>query len=157
MREQRSGHIVNITSIGGLVGVGAYSLYCATKFAVEGFSEGLFDEVAPLGVNVTIVEPGSFRTKFAGDSNISPENPIEDYRQIIESVERYRDGSRGKQPGDPHKAALAIIQAVESEKPPLHLMLGVDAYGLWEKKRSKMDEDVAAWRELGENTTFEGA
>lgn len=156
MRRQGAGHMLNITSIGGLVSLGGFGLYCATKFAVEGFSEGLRDEVAPLGIHVTIVEPGSFRTNFAGDSNMKPERTMEEYQPVVEPIRQYLYGNNGKQPGDPRKAALAMVQAVESETPPLRLMLGADAYGLWEKKRAALDEELEAWRGVGEDTAFSG-
>jgi NAD(P)-dependent dehydrogenase (short-subunit alcohol dehydrogenase family) len=156
MREQRSGHILNITSIGGLASLGGFALYCATKFAVEGFSEGLRDEVKPLGIHVTIVEPGAFRTDFAGEANMRPEKTIDEYSQVVEPMRQYLYDGNGKQPGDPHKAALAMIGVVESSEAPLRLMLGADAYGLWEKKRGAMDEEFAKWREMGVNTAFDG-
>ena len=156
MRAQRSGHILNITSIGGLASLGGFALYCATKFAVEGFTEGLRDEVKPLGINVTIVEPGAFRTSFAGDSNVRSERTLEDYRPVIDPIRQYLYGNDGNQPGDPHKAAQAMIQVVESNNPPLRLMLGADAYGLWEKKRTAMDEEFLKWRDVGINTAFDG-
>lgn len=156
MRAQKSGHILNVSSIGGLVSMGGFSVYCATKFAVEGFSEALRDEVKPLGIHVTIVEPGAFRTNFSGDSNVQPETTIDEYQAVIEPIRQYLYGNDGKQPGDPHKAALAMIQAVESDNPPLRLMLGADAFGLWEKKRSALDAELANWREVGENTAFPG-
>lgn len=157
MREQKSGHILNLTSIGGLAAVGGFALYCATKFAVEGFSEALRDEVKPLGINITIVEPGAFRTEFTGASNVRPAQEIEDYKPVIEPIQNYLYGNDGKQPGDPQKAAAAMIQAVEAENPPLRLMLGADAYGLWEKKRAQEKSEFEAWRETGENTAFDGA
>ena len=156
MRKQKSGHILNLTSIGGLASVGGFALYCATKFAVEGFSEALRDEVKPLGIKLTIVEPGAFRTEFAGASNMRPENTIDDYKPVIEPIQQYLYGNDGKQPGDPHKAALAMIQAVEADEPPLRLMLGADAFGLWEKKRTAMEEEFTAWRQVGEDTAFDG-
>ena len=156
MRKQKSGHILNLTSIGGLASIGGFGLYCATKFAVEGFSEALRDEVKPLGIKLTIVEPGAFRTEFAGASNMRPENTIDDYKPVIEPIEQYLYGNDGKQPGDPHKAALAMIQAVEADEPPLRLMLGADAFGLWEKKRTAMEEEFTAWRQVGEDTAFDG-
>jgi short-subunit dehydrogenase len=157
MRQQKSGHIVNITSIGGLASVGGFALYCSTKFAIEGFSEGLRDEVKPLGIKVTIVEPGAFRTNFAGDANMQPEKEIDDYKPVIDPIKAYLYGNDGKQPGDPKKAALAIIQAVESENPPLRLMLGSDAYGLWEQKRTAERKEFAEWKETGINTAYEDA
>lgn len=156
MRQHKSGHILNLTSIGGLASVGGFALYCATKFAVEGFSEALRDEVAPLGIKVTIVEPGAFRTEFAGAANMRPETTIDDYKPVIEPIGQYLYGNDGKQPGDPSKAALAMIAAVESDKPPLRLVLGADAFGLWEKKRAAMEEEFATWRKVGENTAFDG-
>jgi short-subunit dehydrogenase len=136
--------------------MGGFALYCASKFALEGFSEGLRDEVKPLGIHVTIVEPGAFRTEFSGDANMRPQTPMSDYEPVVEPLRQYLYGSNGKQPGDPHKAALAMIEAVESDDPPLRLMLGADAYGLWEKKRAALDEELAKWRSVGENTAFEG-
>ncbi len=156
LRQQKSGHILNLTSIGGLASVGGFALYCATKFAVEGFSEALRDEVKPLGIKVTIVEPGAFRTEFAGASNLRPENTIDDYKPVIEPIQQYLYGNDGNQPGDPHKASLAMIEAVEAENPPLRLMLGADAFGLWEKKRIAMEEEFTTWRKIGENTAFDG-
>lgn len=156
MRQQKSGHILNLTSIGGVASLGGFALYCATKFAVEGFSEALRDEVKPLGIRVTIVEPGAFRTEFAGAANVRPEKTIDDYKPVVEPIQQYLYNNDGKQPGDPHKAALAMIEVVESENPPLRLMLGADAFGLWEKKRGEMEADLAAWREVGENTAFDG-
>lgn len=157
MRQQRSGHILNITSVGGVASMGGFALYCATKFAVEGFSEGLCDEVKPLGIRVTIVEPGAFRTNFAGAANMRPTFAIDDYQPLIEPIRQYLYGSSGQQPGDPHKAALAMIAVVESENPPLRLMLGADAYGFWEQKNIALQQDLAKWRSVGEDTAFEDA
>jgi short-subunit dehydrogenase len=157
MRRQKSGHILNISSIGGRVNVGGFALYGATKFALEGYSEALYDEVKPLGIRVTIVEPGAFRTAFAGDSNVRPETTIPDYEPVIEPIRQYLYGNSGKQLGDPRKAALVMIQAVESSDPPLRLMLGADAYGLWDQKRADVDAEMAKWRKAGEDTAFSDA
>ena len=157
MRAQGSGHILQLTSIGGLASVGGFGPYCVSKFALEGWSEALRDEVAPLGIRVTIVEPGAFRTEFAGGSNMRPERRLDVYRPVVDPIEAYLYGSDGKQPGDPHRAALAMLAAVDSADPPLRLMLGADAFGLWEKKRASMDVEFARWRELGEATAFKGA
>jgi short-subunit dehydrogenase len=156
MRAQGSGHILNVSSIGGLVSMGGFALYCASKFALEGFSEGLRDEVKPLGIDVTIVEPGAFRTEFSGDANMRPEQSISAYDPVIEPIRQYLYGNNGKQPGDPAKAALAMIAAVETDDPPLRLMLGADAYGLWEKKRTALDAELEKWRDTGIHTAFEG-
>lgn len=157
LRQQGSGHILNLTSIGGLAAVGGFGVYCASKFALEGWSEALRDEVAPLGIKVTIVEPGAFRTEFAGEANMRPARRLDAYRPVIEPIETYLYGSSGQQPGDPHKAALAMIKVVESEHPPLRLMLGADAYGLWHRKQGEMAAELTRWRDLGEATAFEGA
>jgi NAD(P)-dependent dehydrogenase (short-subunit alcohol dehydrogenase family) len=124
---------------------------------LEGWTEALRDEVAPLSIRVTIVEPGAFRTEFAGPQNMRPVQRIDAYRAVIEPVEQYLYGNDGKQPGDPAKAAQAIIAAVDSTDPPLRLLLGSDAIGLWEKKRDVLDEELRTWRHLAEATAFEGA
>lgn len=157
LRARGSGHILQLTSIGGLLSVGGFGPYCASKFALEGWSEALRDEVKPLGIHVTIVEPGAFRTEFAGAKNVRPAGQIEAYRPVIQPVEEYLYGSDGKQPGDPAKAAAAMIAVVDSAEPPLRLMLGADAYRGWEGKREAMDAELAAWREQGEATAFSGA
>lgn len=154
MRSQKNGHILNLTSVGGIAAVGGFSLYCASKFALEGWSEALRDEVSPFGIRVTIVEPGAFRTEFAGDKNMRPGNRIDAYRPTIEPIEQYLYGSAGKQPGDPYKAALAMMKVVESKNPPLRLLLGADSYDLWQKKRAAMDADFNGWKEVGLQTAF---
>jgi len=156
-RAQRSGHILQLTSIGGSVSVGGFSAYCAAKFALEGWSEALRDEVAPLGLRVIIVEPGAFRTEFAGDKNMRPANRIDAYRPVIEPVEAYLYGGNGSQPGDPAKAAAVMIAAVESDSPPLRLVLGADSYDAWESKIAAVRADLDAWRVQGLATAFEGA
>jgi NAD(P)-dependent dehydrogenase (short-subunit alcohol dehydrogenase family) len=157
MRRQGSGHILNLTSIGGLISMGGFSVYCASKFALEGWSEALRDEVAPLGIRVTIVEPGAFRTEFAGGSNMRPTERLDAYRGVIDPVETYLYGNDGMQPGDPAKAADAMIAVVESGNPPLRLMLGADALAGWEGKRAAVDADVEAWRAVGSATAYPDA
>jgi NAD(P)-dependent dehydrogenase (short-subunit alcohol dehydrogenase family) len=157
MRERRSGHLLNISSIGGRVNVGGFALYGAAKFALEGYSEALRDEVAPLGIRVTLVEPGAFRTAFAGDANMRPDGSIAEYAPVIEPIRQYLYGNAGKQLGDPRKAARAMIQAVESDDPPLRLMLGADAYALWEQKLAAMQAELARWRGVGEATACDDA
>lgn len=157
MRAQGGGHILQLTSIGGLVAFQGFAAYCASKFALEGWSEALRAEVNPLGIRVTIIEPGAFRTEFAGAKNMRPEHRLEVYRPVIGPVEAYLYGNDGKQPGDPCKAAEAIIAAVESEDPPLRLLLGADAIGLWEQKQAAFAVELARWRRIGEATAFEGA
>jgi NAD(P)-dependent dehydrogenase (short-subunit alcohol dehydrogenase family) len=157
MRSQRSGHILQLTSIGGLAGYQGFAPYCGSKFALEGWSESLRNEVRPLGIRVTIVEPGAFRTEFAGQTNMRPTQSVDDYRAIVDPVREYLYGSDGNQPGDPHKAAEAMIAVVESPEPPLRLMLGTDAIGLWEMKRAEIDADLQRWRAIGTTTSFDGA
>jgi NAD(P)-dependent dehydrogenase (short-subunit alcohol dehydrogenase family) len=157
MRAQRSGRILQLTSIGGLISIGGFGPYCASKFALEGWSQALRDEVAPLGIGVTIVAPGAFRTEFAGSVNMRPERRIDAYRPVIDPLEAYLYGGDGKQPGDPAKAADAMIAAVESDDPPLHLLLGADAIGIWEERQAAFTGELARWRAVGEGTAINGA
>jgi NAD(P)-dependent dehydrogenase (short-subunit alcohol dehydrogenase family) len=145
MRAQRSGHIVNISSIGGLRSFPTLAYYHATKYAVEGFSESLALEVAPLGINVTIVEPSGFRTDWAGRSAAESKTRIADYATTAgKNLENLRDRS-GKQPGDPVRAAAAIIAAVESPEPPLRLLLGRAALRGARAKLDMLKKDFDAW------------
>ncbi|MCU0759837.1 MAG: oxidoreductase [Steroidobacteraceae bacterium] len=157
MRAQRSGHILNLTSIGGLVSIGGFGAYCASKFALEAWSEALRDEVAALGIRVTIVEPGAFRTEFAGDANMRPAHPMAVYRPVVAPVEDYLYGGAATHLGDPARAAALMIEAVESDTPPLRLMMGADAFGLWDTVIAARQADLAAWRERGLATAFEDA
>ena len=147
MRKRRSGHIVNVSSIGGLAAFPGVVYYNATKFAVEGLSEGLAKEVAPLGIKVTLVEPSGFRTDWAGRS--ANESPVEiaDYAETAgANRRRLREGS-GRQPGDPALAAEAIIRAVEAPKPPLHLLLGNFALESARQKLEALRLDFDEWAE----------
>lgn len=157
MRQQRSGHILNLSSVGGMVSFAATGIYCSTKFAVEGLSEALSQEVAPLGIKVTIVEPGAFRTDFNGRSLSVPEQPIEDYAQTTNGFLDWLQQMDGKQPGDPVKAARAMIQAVESESPPLRLALGEDAVDAIASKLQSVKSELEQWRSVSLDTAFEGA
>jgi NAD(P)-dependent dehydrogenase (short-subunit alcohol dehydrogenase family) len=156
-RQQGSGHVLQLTSIGGQVAIGGFAPYCASKFALEGWSEALRDEVAPFGIKVTIVEPGAFRTEFAGGTVMQAEERIEAYRPLTAPLDSYLMDSDGKQLGDPVKAAKAMIAVVESDTPPLRLILGQDAYNIWDSKREAMAADVQSWREVGIDTALEGA
>ena len=128
MRAQKSGAIVNISSMGGFIGFPGSGYYAATKFAVEGLSESLSKEVAPFGIKVLIVEPGPFRTDWAGRSLKTPKRPIEAYEETAVARRRQIQGYSGSQPGDPIRAAEAIIATVEAPHPPLRLPLGNFAY-----------------------------
>lgn len=152
MRAQRSGAIVNISSIAGMIGGAGRGLYSASKFAVEGLSEAMGEELAPLGIHVMAVQPGPFRTDFAGSSAMAAERRIADYaetagRQI--AAQRARDG---RQPGDPAKAARVICDALEAASPPRHLILGAQALQRFDTKMSALAAEVAPWRAAGADT-----
>lgn len=157
MRKQHSGHILNLSSVGGFVSFPASGIYCATKFALEGLSEALSKEVAPLGIKVTIIEPGAFCTDFSGRSLCAPDELIDDYAPISGKVLEWLRELDGKQPGDPDKAAQAMIEAVESDNPPLRLALGEDAVGAIDEKLKSVKVELDAWKEVSINTAFEGA
>ncbi len=148
MRMQGSGNIVNLSSIGGLTSFAATGYYHAAKYAVEGLSESLALEVGPLGIKVTIVEPGPFRTDWAGRSLLESKTVIPDYDKTAGERRRQSKERSGKQQGDPARGAEAIIKAVTSENPPLHLLLGKPAIGLAEKKIAALQKDFADWKDL---------
>ncbi len=130
MRKAGSGHIFNISSVFGLIAGAGWGIYCATKFAVEGLSEALAQEVQPFGIKVTIIEPGYFRTNFLNaGSVITPAQPIDDYTEIAEIKRKHAHEIPGSQPGDPGKAADVMIDLSRADAPPLRLLLGSDAVG----------------------------
>ncbi|MDL5049551.1 oxidoreductase [Oscillatoria amoena NRMC-F 0135] len=147
MRSQRSGHIINIASIGGLVGFPALGHYNATKFAVDGLSEALAKETAPLGIKVTVIAPSGFRTDWAGRSAKNSAIVIDDYAQTAEVNKNTIRGYSGNQPGDPVRAAQAIIKVTEVENPPLHLLLGVGALKGALAKLDSLKKDYDTWEE----------
>ncbi len=157
MRKQRSGHILNLSSVGGFVSFGATGIYCGTKFALEGLSEALSKEVESLGIKVTIVEPGAFRTDFNGRSLAAPEQLIDDYAPITSPFLQWLQEMDGKQPGDPDRAAIAMIKVVESNNPPLRLALGADAVGMIEAKLESVKTELDTWRQVSLDTAYEGA
>ncbi|AZT83969.1 MAG: short-chain dehydrogenase/reductase [Leeuwenhoekiella sp.] len=157
MRKQGSGNILTVSSIAGLVAMNAAGPYCAAKFAIEGWTESLAIEAKPLGINVTLVEPGAFRTEFAGDVNMRPLQSIAAYRPMVEPFETYLETSAGKQIGDPSKAAQRMLEVVASDQPPVRLMLGRDAYSIWGTTIAKRQEDLESWRAQGEDTAFDDA
>ncbi len=154
MRKQRSGHIVNIASIGGLRAFPAVGFYNATKFAVDGLSEALAKEVAPLGIKVTIVAPSGFRTDWAGRSAEDSRIVIEDYHETAAQNQSTIRGYSGNQPGDPERAAKAIVKAVESADPPLRLLLGTAAMKGARIKLEELKKDFDAWEETTINADF---
>lgn len=154
LRKQRNGHIVNVSSIGGLTAFPAFGYYHATKFAVEGFSQSLAKEVNPLGIKITLVEPGAFRTDWAGRSADQRETVIEDYAETAgKRLQQSREHS-GKQAGSPELAAKAIIQAVESENSPVHLLLGKDAVQNARIQLDNLKKDLETWEEVSSHVDF---
>jgi len=154
MRERRSGHVVNVSSIGGLVAFPATGYYHATKWAVEGFSESLSKEVGPLGIKVIIVEPGRFRTDWAGRSVIESKTVIDDYDATAGERRRQAKSYTGTQPGDPARGAAAIIQAVDAENPPLRLPLGSDAYKFLSDRLDELRANFEAVKDISTSTDF---
>ena len=152
MRRRRRGHILNITSMGGYITMPGIAYYCGSKFALEGVSEALGKEVAGLGIAVTAVAPGSFRTDWAGRSMVRSPRTIADYDALFDPVRQARQEKSGKHPGDPRKAARAMLQAIDAENPPAHLLLGSDALGLVRQKLKALEEEIAAWEEVTRST-----
>jgi NAD(P)-dependent dehydrogenase (short-subunit alcohol dehydrogenase family) len=154
MRAQRSGHIINIASIGGLVGFPAVGFYNATKFAVDGYSEALSKETAHLGIKVTVIAPSGFRTDWAGRSANNSPIVIEDYTLSAGANKNTIRGYSGQQPGDPFRAAEAIVKAVKTEHPPLHLLLGAAALKGARNKLEVLKKDYDAWEETTVGADF---
>ena len=153
MRRQRSGHIIQISSIGGRRGTPGLGAYQTAKWGVEGFSEVLAKEVVPLGIKVTIIEPGGFRTDWSGSSmTIYPTRP--EYDSTVGEVARFQRSYDGAQPGDPAKAAAVIIHITSLDEPPLRLLLGTDAVQLAEKGEIARIESDIKWRNLSISTDF---
>lgn len=154
MRARRSGTIVNISSIGGFVGFPGVGYYNATKFAVNGFSEALQKELAPLGIKVLVVQPSGFRTDWAGRSAADAPHKIEDYAETAGANQAAIRGYSGNQPGDPVRAARAIVGAVESENPPFNLFLGRAALKNARLRLEALQNDVETWAEVSEGADF---
>jgi NAD(P)-dependent dehydrogenase (short-subunit alcohol dehydrogenase family) len=152
-RARRAGHFIQLSSIGGRAGAMGRAPYSAAKFGVEGFSEVLAGEMAPFGIHVTIVEPGGFRTDFAGASTrIADGNPA--YAETVGKTAAMQRAYNGRQPGDPARAAQAIIAVSKAAKPPLRLVLGKDAYARAERTDSARLDELRAWRATSESTDF---
>ena len=152
MRRQKSGHILQISSIAGLSAAPGLGLYNASKFALEGLSEALSKEVAPLGLRVTLVEPGPFRTKWAGEAIQRAARVIPDYAPTAGAVEQRVRGHHGRQPGDPDLAAQAMIQIVDSPHPPLRLTLGKLAIAAYRTRLDFVRQELDAWEAVGAAT-----
>jgi NAD(P)-dependent dehydrogenase (short-subunit alcohol dehydrogenase family) len=156
MRANRSGSILNISSIGARITPPGSGYYSATKAALEGLSGSLHKELKPLGINVTVVEPGAFRTDFAGRSLTQSATPIGDYAETAGKRRKEHDTMHGTQPGDPAKAAEAIVAVVESAEPPSLLVLGKDAFDAFGMVAQAERADLDRWRDLSLSTGIEG-
>jgi NAD(P)-dependent dehydrogenase (short-subunit alcohol dehydrogenase family) len=152
MRQRHAGRILNITSMGGIITMPGLSYYHGSKFALEGISEALGKEVKSLGIRVTAVEPGGFRTDWAGRSMVRAERSIADYDSVIEPLRERRKALSGWQVGDPVKAAQAMLKVALSDDPPAHLLLGSDAIRLVDEKIASLQADFAAWKSVSLST-----
>lgn len=156
LRAQRRGHIINISSVAGYKGIPGMSIYSASKFAVEGFSEALVGETTALGIRVTIVEPGGFRTRWASDSAlVRADRIIEDYTASSGAIRTGLSQMNGVQQGDPAKGARAIIAVVDADEPPLRLPLGPDSVHNLRKKLRSMSAELDTWEGLASSTDFD--
>ena len=156
LRAQQSGHIFNISSIGGFTGnFPGFGIYCATKFAMQGFTESLGAEIKAFGVKATIVSPGYFRTNFLNPDSLSvPKNEIADYKAVRDVQNAHQGDINGNQAGDPEKGAAAIITVAEAAEAPMHLFLGQDAYDIAYQKMNDVKTDLENWKELSTSTGF---
>ncbi len=154
MRKQQSGNIVQISSIAGFRGTEGLALYNASKFALEGFSQGMAKEVAPFNIHVTLVEPGPFRTEWAGNSSVRSKQIMPEYDSTAGERIRIINNYSGTQPGDPNKAAAVIYEAVESQNPPLHLPLGPLALAGFREKIEALEKDIQQWETKSHATSF---
>lgn len=154
MRAQKSGHILNISSAAGFVSTPGLGIYNASKFALEGLSEALAQEAAHLGIKVTLIEPGPFRTDWAGPSLVTPHKLISDYADTAHKTIQTLNGYSGKQAGDPQKAAKAMIMVVESARPPMRLPLGEMAMTRIRNKLASMNAEMDAWEIVALDTSF---
>ena len=155
MRSRREGRILKVTSMGGLMTMPGLSYYHGSKFALEGISSSLAKEVRPLGIYVTAVEPGMFRTDWAGRSMVRSERKIADYDAIFDPIREARKSRSGQQPGDPAKAGKAIVELLTSTEPPLHLLLGSDAFDFVQKELDALRVEFSNWESLTRSTNFE--
>ncbi|MFI2300852.1 oxidoreductase [Actinacidiphila glaucinigra] len=154
MRRRRGGHIFSVSSMAGLTALPGVAFYGASKFAMEGVAASLAQEVADFGVHVTSLALGSFRTDWAGRSMVRAPRTVPDYDALFEPIRAARRAKSGKQTGDPARAARAVLRVLESEDPPLHLVLGTDALRLVEQGQRRLAGDLAAWADVTASTDF---
>ncbi|MBY4868828.1 oxidoreductase [Burkholderia anthina] len=152
MRKRRRGRILNITSMGGHITMPGIAYYCGSKFALEGISEALGKELEPFGIAVTAVAPGSFRTDWAGRSMTRTPRAVADYDAIFDPIRRAREEKSGRQPGDPVRAARAMLTVIDAARPPAHLLLGSDALELVRGKLSALEDEIRAWEAVTVST-----
>jgi NAD(P)-dependent dehydrogenase (short-subunit alcohol dehydrogenase family) len=157
MRAQGGGAIVQMSSVGGQITAPGFGAYCATKFALEGITQALHDEVAPFGIRTLIVEPGAFRTGLFRPDAAYQSQPMPEYAQTVGPTRDYVSGGHGLQPGDPAKAAQAILAALEADEPPLRLVLGGDAIDNIRARLDQLTGELARWEEVGRGTAIDGA
>jgi len=156
MRKQKSGHIINISSIGGYSSYPGWGIYSSTKFAVEGITESLHGELAPFGIHATVVEPGFFRTDFLDSSSlIKTADMIGDYADTVGKMRDFAEGHNHQQPGSPSKLAQAILQLAKTAEPPLRLPLGTDTLKRIADKNAFVERETETWRSISESTDFE--
>ena len=155
MRQRKSGHIINITSMGGFITMPGISYYCGSKFALEGISETLASEVAHLGIHVTAIAPGSFRTDWAGRSMVRTDRSIDDYNTLFDPIREARTAKSGQQAGDPAKAAQVMLDLVNHDTPPTHLLLGADAMSLVRNKLTSLADEITRWEDISQSTAFD--
>jgi len=155
LRRQRSGHIINISSVGGYQSFIGWGVYCSTKFAVEGISEALHQELAPLGIRVTVVEPGFFRTDFLDEQSlIKTALELSDYDETVSKMRQFAEGANHAQPGDPLKFAEAMLTLVNAPNPPQRLTMGSDTVAIVGEKNRFVNAELAEWKELSISTDF---
>src|SRR5262250_3248267 len=155
MRSQRSGHIINMSSIGGYASYPGWGVYCATKFAVEGISEALSIELAPLGIHATVVEPGYFRTDFLSAQSLSSTAVrIDDYADTVGKMRAFVAAADHQQAGDPRRLAQAIVKLAAAPKPPTRLALGSDTVARIEEKHRDVERELDLWRPVSLSTDF---
>ncbi|WP_321843630.1 oxidoreductase [Paraburkholderia bannensis] len=156
LRAHRSGHVINISSVGGYRAAAGFGAYSSTKFAVEGITEALHAELKPLGIHATVVEPGYFRTDFLDASSlVVAENVIDDYDETSGAVRRRAVQINHNQPGDPKKLAAAMITLVDASNPPLRLPLGTDTLAAIAAKNAYVTQETEAWKDLSASTDFD--
>jgi short-subunit dehydrogenase len=152
MRKQKSGHILNISSVVGQVSIPMVGIYCATKHTVEAISEALAGEIASFGIKLTIIEPGYFQTDFGGRS-IERTKPSKSYKELDQqSIERFKSLAASPTAGDPRKGALAMMEAVDAAEPPRRLVLGVDAMGMIRDKIESQRKEIDRWQAVSAAT-----